>query len=92
MKKIVAFLSKRFFVLNIIAFLYWGSLYSQEDSLVIDWNNTVSISKTTATLQVVENPMVRPGSPIHGGSLWDLCHHITARYPAREYLLLEEDR
>ena len=65
MKKKLAFLYKWFFVLNIITFLFWGSLYSQEDSLVIDWNNITSISKTTATLQVVENPMVRPGSPIH---------------------------
>ncbi len=68
MKKRVAFLSKRFLVLNIIAFLFWGSLYSQEDSLEVDWNNIVGISKTTATLQVVENPMVRPGSPIHGST------------------------
>ena len=68
MKKRVAFLSKRFLVLNIIAFSFWGNLYSQEDSLKVDWNNIVSISKTTATLQVVENPMVRPGSPIHGST------------------------
>lgn len=68
MKKRVAFLSKRFLVLNIIAFSFWGSLYSQEDSLEVDWNNIVGISKTTATLQVVENPMVRPGSPIHAST------------------------
>jgi hypothetical protein len=58
-------LFKQFFVLNIISFLFGGSLYSQEDSLVVDWNKITSISKTTATLQVVENPMVRPSSPIH---------------------------
>ena len=35
------------------------------DTVSIDWNKTVTISKTNATLQLVENPMVRPGSPIH---------------------------
>lgn len=35
------------------------------DTISIDWNKTVTISKTVATLQLVENPMVRPGSPIH---------------------------
>ena len=65
MKKKLAFLFRSFVVLNITSFLFWESLYSQEDSLVIDWNNITSISKTTATLQVVENPMVRPSSPIH---------------------------
>jgi hypothetical protein len=68
MKKRLALLSKWFLVQNTITFLFWGSLYSQKDSLVIDWNNITSLSKTTATLQVVENPMVRPGSPIHGST------------------------
>ena len=34
----------------------------------IDWNKTVIVSKSTATLQVVTNPMLNPGSPIHDGS------------------------
>lgn len=34
----------------------------------IDWNKTVLVSKSTATLQVVVNPMFRQGSPIHDGS------------------------
>ncbi|MFV5697819.1 hypothetical protein ACM55H_05575 [Flavobacterium sp. ZT3R17] len=43
------------------------SSYAQDkiDSVKVDWNKTVSITKTTPTLQVVENPMVRKGSPIH---------------------------
>src|SRR3954470_22900780 len=53
------------FILYFINFLFWGDLYSQRDSLAVDWNNVTGLSKTTATLQVVENPMVRPGSPIH---------------------------
>lgn len=31
----------------------------------IDWNKVKSVSKTTTTLQLVENPMVRPGSVMH---------------------------
>jgi hypothetical protein len=34
----------------------------------IDWNKTVIVSRSTATLQVVTNPMLNPGSPIHDGS------------------------
>lgn len=64
MKEFV-FLSKWLFVLNIIDFSFGSNLYAQEDSLVIAWSDVTAISKTTATLQVVENPKVRPGSPIH---------------------------
>jgi hypothetical protein len=35
------------------------------DTLKINWNSQVSISKTTPTLQLVENPKVRNSSPIH---------------------------
>jgi hypothetical protein len=35
------------------------------DTLKVNWNNEVSISKTTPTLQLVENPKVRNSSPIH---------------------------
>ena len=35
--------------------------------VTIDWNKTVIVSKSTPTLQVVVNPMTRPGSPIHDG-------------------------
>jgi hypothetical protein len=34
----------------------------------IDWSKTVIVSKSTPTLQVVTNPMLNPGSPIHDGS------------------------
>ena len=30
----------------------------------VDWNKVVGVSKTSPTLQVVVNPMLRPGSPI----------------------------
>jgi hypothetical protein len=34
----------------------------------IDWNKVVIVSKSTPTLQVVTNPMLNPGAPIHDGS------------------------
>lgn len=37
----------------------------QPDTLVVNWDKIVMTAKTTPTLQLVENPMVRPGSPIH---------------------------
>jgi hypothetical protein len=46
------------------SFLLVANLYAQ-DSVIVDWNKTISISRTTPTLQLVENPMVRPSSPIH---------------------------
>jgi hypothetical protein len=36
--------------------------------VTINWGNTVLVSKSTATLQVVTNPMLNPGAPIHDGS------------------------
>jgi len=39
-----------------------------QPKLDIDWNKTVIVSKSTPTLQVVTNPMLNPGSPIHDGS------------------------
>jgi Glycosyl hydrolases family 39 len=38
------------------------------NEVTVDWNKTVIVSKSTPTLQVVVNPMLRPGSPIHDGA------------------------
>jgi hypothetical protein len=38
------------------------------NSVVIDWDKTVVVSKSTPTLQVVVNPMLLRGAPIHDGS------------------------
>lgn len=37
-------------------------------TIAIDWDKTVIVSKSTPTLQVVTNPMLNPGSPIHDGA------------------------
>jgi hypothetical protein len=41
---------------------------AKPNEVTIDWNKTVIVSKSTPTLQVVVNPMLRPGSPIHDGA------------------------
>ena len=38
------------------------------NQVTVEWTKTVIVSKSTPTLQVVVNPMVRPGSPIHDGA------------------------
>ncbi len=43
-------------------------LHAQKNSVAINWNNTAMVSKTTPTLQVVVNPMLRAQSPIHKGT------------------------
>ena len=41
---------------------------AQQQKIEINWDKTVIVSKSTPTLQVVTNPMLNPGSPIHDGS------------------------
>ena len=36
--------------------------------VAFDWSKTVIVSKSTPTLQVVTNPMLNPGAPMHDGS------------------------
>ena len=50
-----------------IDLLFNSKLYAQNrvNAVTINWNNTITISKTTSTLQLVENPMVRNSSVIH---------------------------
>jgi hypothetical protein len=38
------------------------------NTVTVDWNRTVLVSRSTHTLQVVVNPMLRSGSPIHDSS------------------------
>ena len=48
------------------------SLYPQAaappNAISVEWDKTLLVSKSTPTLQVVVNPMLRGGSPIHDGS------------------------
>jgi hypothetical protein len=40
-----------------------------DPTVSIRWDHTVATSRSTATLQVVVNPMLRPGSSMHDGSI-----------------------
>jgi hypothetical protein len=57
-------------VYTVLATLLLASaVHAQEPVKVkIDWSKTVIVSKSTPTLQVVVNPMLRQGSPMHDGS------------------------
>jgi hypothetical protein len=58
---------------RLIAFLMFccggciTSIYGQQNppTLDVNWDKVTHVSKTASTLQLVENPMVRPGSSIH---------------------------
>src|SRR3984957_11703969 len=55
-----------------VAICFSGSALAQSASkpneVTVDWNKTVIVSRSTPTLQVVVNPMLRSGSPIHDAS------------------------
>ncbi|OQP57776.1 glycosyl hydrolase family 39 [Niastella vici] len=57
----------RLFVFAGALALVHSTLVAQTDTskVTINWDKQLIVSKTTATLQLVENPMVRPNSPIH---------------------------
>lgn len=66
----ISFLLKQILFVAVIFLSFHTFLYAQTDSIPtdtisVDWNTIISTSKTTPTLQVVENPMLRPSSPIH---------------------------
>ncbi len=61
--------------ISLFAFLLAGAAAgvpaAAQDSLqTVDpnWNKIVIVSRSTPTLQVVTNPMLNPGAPIHDGS------------------------
>ncbi|HEX4373354.1 MAG TPA: glycosyl hydrolase family 39 [Puia sp.] len=49
----------------ILVIIFSLKIQAQENVVSVDWNKVEYISKTTPTLQVVENPMLRKNSPIH---------------------------
>src|SRR6185295_5686525 len=40
----------------------------QPPKVTVDWGKVVGVSKTTPTLQVVVNPPLRRGTPVHDGA------------------------
>lgn len=65
MKKDLFFAVLRMVLIATIVLLSFKNLQAQNNSISIDWGKTIVVSKTTPTLQLVENPMVRNSSPIH---------------------------
>ncbi|MDN5288327.1 MAG: hypothetical protein JWR38_4601 [Mucilaginibacter sp.] len=55
-------------IMGAVACLSAPKLYAQKKAVTINWDKTISVSKTTPTLQVVYNPMLRENSPIHKGT------------------------
>jgi Glycosyl hydrolases family 39 len=41
---------------------------TKPNTVTIHWDKVIAVSRTTPTLQIVVNPMTRPGSPIHDSS------------------------
>lgn len=60
----------RFAVCSILMLLCSVLSLAQEtkQKVDVDWGKTVIVSRSTPTLQVVTNPMLNRGSPIHDGS------------------------
>lgn len=52
---------------SFILLLLWQNLSAQV-KVNVNWDQITTTSKTTPTLQVVVNPMLKRGSPIHDGS------------------------
>jgi len=45
-----------------------GAMAQQADGFQIHWDQPICVSKSTATLQIVVNPMTKPGSSMHDAS------------------------
>jgi len=48
-------------------------------SVVVDWNNTIAISKTVPTMLICPEPLLRKGSPIHD-RLFESVRDLGAKY------------
>ena len=67
MKKKFYFINLR--MLSLFALITFSvQLNAQKNTVAVNWNNTLMLSKTTPTLQVVVNPMLERGSSMHDGT------------------------
>jgi hypothetical protein len=71
----------RILMILVMAVIFNLKLFAQSNNSVvtIDWNKTIAISKTTPTLQLVENPMVRSSSSIHAAT-FEALENLGADY------------
>jgi hypothetical protein len=56
-----------------------NELRAQKKTVTINWDKVTLVSKTTPTLQVVYNPMLRSNSPIHKGT-FEALKNMNADY------------
>jgi len=54
-------------------------LQAQKNTVTVNWDNTLTTSKTTPTLQVVVNPMLERGSSMHNGT-FEALENLKADY------------
>lgn len=67
------------FSLAVLSLLSFEKVNAQNKVVKIKWDNVITISRTTPTLQVVTNPMLQRNSPIHKGS-FDALKNLNADY------------
>jgi hypothetical protein len=75
-------LFQRFTLLLLLSAIFWPAAGAPQDEPLkvdVDWNTVLRTSKTTATLQVVVNPPLRPGSSIHDAA-WNSLRVLQADY------------
>ncbi len=70
---------RRLLSLIICCFVFTSAINAQENTVSINWNAITAVSKTTPTLQLVENPKVRPSSPIHK-NVFNALENLNADY------------
>ncbi|MGB7434784.1 MAG: hypothetical protein WBW49_05130, partial [Candidatus Acidiferrum sp.] len=66
-------------VLSLVLSCFSHAQTPDPSKLSVDWNKTVRISKTTATLQVVVNPPLRRGTAVHDNAFRAL-HELQADF------------
>jgi hypothetical protein len=55
----------------------WAQVATSPVKIAVDWNNILLVSRSTPTFQVVVNPMLRRGSPIHDAA-FSAVHQLGA--------------
>lgn len=78
MRKIVYSVNMRRLLL-VANMLFSVQLHAQKNTITINWDSTLIVSKTVPTLQVVVNPMLAAGSIIHEG-IFEALENLEAEY------------
>ena len=63
----------------VVAFVSLAAGQDQSSTVTVHWDKVIRVSETTATLQVVVNPALRQGTPVHDNAFKAL-HDLGAEY------------